>query len=175
MMNKNKNLLVIFMLFSSYSHSDSFNLDALDNYHNIHDIENIILNLDHQPAGIYSVDLIVNNVRLLTSNITFKYIEDQLTPIFNKEQLIKIGLNKQTLNQMEFNDNGELTDKLSKIIIGYSYYFNFNHLTLELNIPKHFLDKDEKELNSQDSWSDGITSAFIDYHLLGSHNSNKYI
>lgn len=175
MMNKNKNLLVIFMLFSSYSHSDSFNLDALDNYHNIHDIENIILNLDHQPAGIYSVDLIVNNVRLLTSNIAFKYIEDQLTPIFNKEQLIKIGLNKQTLNQMEFNDNGELTDKLSKIIIGYSYYFDFNHLTLELNIPKHFLDKDEKELNSQDSWSDGITSAFIDYHLLGSHNSSKYI
>ncbi|MEX5994625.1 hypothetical protein [Providencia vermicola] len=56
----------------------------------------------------------VNNVRLLTSNIAFKYIEDQLTPIFNKEQLIKIGLNKQTLNQMEFNDNGELTDKLSK-------------------------------------------------------------
>lgn len=57
------------------AYAEYFNLEALDNIENINDIENIILNLDNQPEGIYAVDVIVNNVRLFTENVSFQYID----------------------------------------------------------------------------------------------------
>ncbi|MEY0336694.1 fimbria/pilus outer membrane usher protein [Providencia stuartii] len=177
MMKKNNiTLLMLFLITTPLlAYAEYFNLEALDNIENINDIENIILNLDNQPEGIYAVDVIVNNVRLFTENVSFQYIDQQLVPIFSRNQLLKIGLHEKTLNTMTFDKNDNLASHLSTIIEGYSHHFDFNHLTLDINIPHHYLNSDTNENNLQSQWDDGVTSAYIDYNLSGSYNSNKYI
>lgn len=123
MMKKNNiNLLMLFLITTPLlAYAEYFNLEAIDNIENINDIENIILNLDNQPEGIYAVDVIVNNVRLFTENVSFQYIDQQLVPIFSRNQLLKIGLHEKTLNTMAFDKNDNLASHLSTIIEGYSH------------------------------------------------------
>ncbi|MFY3768715.1 Outer membrane usher protein YraJ [Providencia manganoxydans] len=172
-MNKNKISLLLAIIISFSTQAERFNLEALDHIENTNEVENILFHLDNQPEGFYSVDIVINNQKSFTENIQFKRMKNRLSPTFTKKHLIRMGLTNHIINIL-FSINNDITsNNLETVIDGYSDYFDFNHLVLNINIPQMYLNLLPYGNEEQEHWDHGITSAFIEYDISGSHNTNN--
>ncbi|MEX6313894.1 FimD/PapC N-terminal domain-containing protein [Providencia manganoxydans] len=172
-MNKNKISLLLAIIISFSTQAEHFNLEALDHIENTNEVENILFHLDNQPEGFYSVDIVINNQKSFTENIQFKRMKNRLSPTFTKKHLIRMGLTNHIINTL-FSINNDITsNNLETVIDGYSDYFDFNHLVLNINIPQIYLNQLPYGNEGQEHWDHGITSAFIEYDISGSHNTNN--
>lgn len=174
-MNKNKISILLLLASSFSSQAEHFNLEALDNIDNINEIENILLHLDNQPEGIYSVDIIINNTKSFTDNIKFKLIKNKLSPVFTKEHILRIGLADHIIKKLFTVENNVINSRLETVIDGYSYYFDFNHLVLNINIPQLYLKQFSHEQENPEYWDNGITSVFVEYDISGSNSTNNKV
>lgn len=172
----NKSLLTLTLtLISFYTQAEHFNLDALDNIDNINEAESILLHLDNQPEGIYSVDIILNNTNLFTENIKFIRVNNQLHLIFTKAHLLRLGLTHNIINTLFPPETNVMSSSLENVIDGYFEHFDFNHLVLNINIPKIYLNQFHHEKVTHEYWDHGVTSAFVEYDISGSNNTDDRI
>lgn len=131
------------------------------------------------PPGEYNINVYVNNNYAFTGNIKFRVNKTSKSkeqadaapaPCVTSEQISAMGIN---LTQAE-GDKLPLMHKcffLNNHFQGTTTDFDQKTLTLNINVPQHFMLNLPRGYVSPESWESGITSAWFNYVINGSNNT----
>lgn len=129
-----------------------------------------------QAAGIYRVDVYINNTYVSTSDINFITIDDignsdetGLHPCFTSAFLDNAGVDIQKIINIE----AEQCIDITKHIEGATSLFEFETLKLDLKIPQASMVSSAKGYISPALWDEGINALLLNYTFNGSSSSSK--
>ncbi|WGL99586.1 fimbria/pilus outer membrane usher protein [Arsenophonus sp. aPb] len=127
---------------------------------------------NNQLAGVYRVDIFINNMNVATQDITF--INDEqgiLYPIVNSSLLNSWGIDANFIEQKIIDQlaTDTIIDFWQQNKLAISAEFDFNQQSLYLTFPQIALKKNQHIA----SWQSGIPAFFINYRYQGANTWTK--
>lgn len=121
-------------------------------------------------AGIYKVDIYINNKFIENTNIRFKEISDnEVEPCFELEQLERAGVISQFKSDKETQISA--CEQLTHYVTTSSTKFNQAQLRLDLSIPQSLIKTLPRGYVLPSQLDDGASIGFVNYYANYYHNS----
>ncbi|WGM12199.1 fimbrial biogenesis outer membrane usher protein [Arsenophonus nasoniae] len=123
---------------------------------------------NNQLAGVYRVDIFINNKNVATQDITFINDEQgKLYPIVNSNLLNNWGIDENFIKQKIINQLAADTiiDFWQQNKLAISAEFDFNQQSLYLTFPQIALRKNQQIL----AWQSGVPAFFVNYRYQGAN------
>ncbi|WP_031362596.1 fimbria/pilus outer membrane usher protein, partial [Caballeronia sordidicola] len=129
--------------------------------------------------GTYSVDLIVNGMRLAREDIRFVSTDGKLgsKPCFSRALLQRAGVDlvKADAAAGLSAATAETCDEIASIVPGATVDFDFTQQTLELSVPQAFMKNSARGYVSPELWDQGVNGGFISYNANTCHTEGSGI
>src|ERR1700722_18284338 len=129
--------------------------------------------------GTYSVDLIVNGMRLAREDIRFATPDGKLgsKPCFSRALLQRAGVDLAKADAAAGRSAAmaETCDEIGTLIPGATVDFDFTQQTLELSVPQAFMKNSARGYVSPEQWEQGVNGGFISYNANTYHTEGSGI
>ncbi|HDS9358108.1 TPA: fimbrial biogenesis outer membrane usher protein [Enterobacter chengduensis] len=152
-----------------------FSADELENtaQTTVKNIDVTRFNSASNLPGVYAVSVSVNGTSY--GKMSLKFVsdaKDNLAPRLSQKQCRQFALNMALAKDHESLSASEVD--IQKSFPGSQVHFDFNHLSLAVNIPQIYLVSDENSDFSlpPSQWDNGIAAAILNYDISGSQIQN---
>lgn len=158
---------------------DYFSPNALSvvNGQSVADIQSLdqFSNPGGQMAGVYHVDIFVNEVKVDSKEINFIASEnnDQLTPVLTKEELTTWGVKTDSLPKLAALSSEQHIGTISEMIPDAQTKLELNQQRLRISIPQIAMDKTASGTVPESQWENGIPALVLNYYYSGSNTWNR--
>src|SRR3984957_13908096 len=133
--------------------------------------------------GTYSVDLIVNGMRLAREDIRFAAPDGKLgsKPCFSRALLQRAGVDLAKADAAAGRSassaaaSAETCDEIGAVVPGATVDFDFTQQTLELSVPQAFMHNSARGYVSPEQWEQGVNGGFISYNANTYHTEGSGI
>ncbi len=120
------------------------------------------------PAGIYRVDVYLNDTYTSTQDIKFQMLPGGtgLAPCLTPEQVASMGVNRYSVPGMDKLLPNTCTS-LTSMINGATYHFDVGLQRLNMTVPQAFMSTQARGYIAPEYWDNGITAAMLSYDFNG--------
>lgn len=127
------------------------------------------------PAGIYRVDVYLNNTYISTRDIQFQLSKNgnELEPCLSPEQMVLMGVNKYAVPGMEMLAP-EVCQPLKSMIKGATSEFDVGQQRLNMTVPQLFMVNRARGYIAPEYWDDGVTAAMLNYDFSGNRARDSF-
>lgn len=134
---------------------------------------------NHQPAGVYRVDLWRNDEFIGSQDIVFESTtvntgdkSGGLMPCFNQALLERIGLNSSAFPELAQQQNNKCINLL-KAVPDATINFDFAAMRLNITIPQIALLSSAHGYIPPEEWDEGIPALLLNYNFTGNRGNGN--
>lgn len=134
---------------------------------------------NHQPAGVYRVDLWRNDEFIGSQDIVFESTTENtgdksggLMPCFNQVLLERIGLNSSAFPELAQQQNNKCINLL-KAVPDATINFDFAAMRLNITIPQIALLSSAHGYIPPEEWDEGIPALLLNYNFTGNRGNGN--
>ncbi|EHX51380.1 fimbrial Usher family protein [Escherichia coli DEC12D] len=170
--------LAILLSFLSYAESYFNPAFLLENGTSVADLSRFERG-NHQPAGVYRVDLWRNDEFIGSQDIVFESTTENtgdksggLMPCFNQVLLERIGLNSSAFPELAQQQNNKCINLL-KAVPDATINFDFAAMRLNITIPQITLLSSAHGYIPPEEWDEGIPALLLNYNFTGNRGNGN--
>lgn len=134
---------------------------------------------NHQPPGIYRVDIWRNDEFVATRDIRFETSSTKtgeksggLMPCFDLAWIKRLGVNTTAFPALG-QSREETCINLPEAIPGAEIAFDFSSMRLNISLPQASMLNSARGYIPPEEWDEGIPAALINYSFTGSRGTNS--
>lgn len=164
--------IIPLLIFSQYTHADTFNINAL----NLSGHDNIDLSHfenNDLTEGLYIADIELNGKKIIRGNkITFVSRDDLVVPCITSSIIDSLLLTEEALNGILLFEDSECA-LLTNLDPNITIEFHDDEQVLAISIPQKYLESTPTNWVSPTLRNNGIAGLILDYNVMNSHYRAK--
>lgn len=169
---KNFSYIIPLLIFSSFIHADTFNINAL--YLSDHDnIDLSHFEKNDLTEGLYIVDIELNGKKIIRGKeIEFIDKDDLIIPCITPKIISYLPLTKEALDKILSNADVECID-IKNLDKNVAIEFNDSDQILSISIPQKYLEYSQINWIAPEFRNNGIPGIILDYNITNSYYRAK--